>query len=350
MLKISVIIPVFNVQEYIERCIDSIINQESEDFDIECVLVNDCTPDDSMDIVNRIIRNYCGRIVFKIINHQANQGLSAARNTGIKNSNGDYVLFVDSDDRLVDGALRELVSGLKGVDERCKLDIVVGNSYVCKNAKPAMEFGCDTPILYTNDDETALQNLLNRKIFHTAWNKLVKRNFLLKYDLFFEDGIIDEDLLWSYFLFLYAGNVLVVPRITYIYVDNPYSIMNTNSLKIAKQIKSRIVICGKILNSPPKRSIINYYLYLFYVLTRALNLYDIGKQDPAVGQLEVELFELRDRFLGRVSFWRYPLLYLFFLTAKDPYSKISKFGWYRRYYDRISKIVLCISKMFVPNQ
>jgi glycosyltransferase involved in cell wall biosynthesis len=343
MLKISVIVPIYNVREYIERCIKSILIQECKDFDMECILVNDCTPDDSMDIVNTMIANYHGGIVFKVMSHDKNKGLSAARNTGLLSAVGDFVFFVDSDDNLLHGALRNLVARLKNVGGYSDVDVVVGNSYVCKNNQPAMKFGDSLPLVYDNNDETALRKLLNRELFHTAWNKLIRRDFLINNNILFQDGILDEDLLWSYFLFLKARKILVVPQISYLYEDNPSSIMNTSSSKIAKLISSRITICNKILDAPPQMSYVEYYMYVFFILTRALNVYGLNKHEPAVCQLETDLFKLRDRLFENISAYRYPLLYLFFLTAKEPFCKISDFYWFRRYYDNISRLIRRVS-------
>lgn len=96
--KISIIVPIYNVEKYIKSCIDSIIQQDYPN--IECIFVNDCTQDKSMIIVNNCLNKYKGSIEFKIINHENNLGLSAARNTGVKRSTGDYLYFLDSDDEL----------------------------------------------------------------------------------------------------------------------------------------------------------------------------------------------------------------------------------------------------------
>ena len=89
MIKVSIIIPIYNVAQYIKRCIDSVLIQECVDCDIECILVNDCTPDDSMEIVRSMMDDYHGEIHFVICNHDKNKGLSAARNTGILVATGD---------------------------------------------------------------------------------------------------------------------------------------------------------------------------------------------------------------------------------------------------------------------
>ena len=83
MMKISIIIPIYNVQDYVERCINSVISQESNDFELECILVDDCSSDHSMEIAQKIICNYTGSIKFVFLSHDHNRGASAARNTGL---------------------------------------------------------------------------------------------------------------------------------------------------------------------------------------------------------------------------------------------------------------------------
>lgn len=346
ILKISIIVPIYDVSKYIERCLDSITCQECDDYELECILVNDCTPDDSMEIVSKKLADYSGKICFKVINHTQNRGLSAARNTGLKNADGDFVYFVDSDDRLVPGALMCLVRCLNNVIDRSSIDLVVGNSYVCKNNQSAMTFNDNEPIIYDNDGEIALKRFLKREIFHTAWNKLVRRDFLLKYCLFFENGILDEDLLWSYLVFLKLRKVVVVPEITYIYEDNPFSIMNTNAEKIAKIVNSRIISCDKMLMTPPNISFVEYYMYVFFVMTRAINLYFLNRRDPAVKCLGEDLFTLREKLLSQVKNKKLIVAYLFFLTSKKPFYYISNFKLFRRYYDRIAKFVVLVSNRF----
>jgi len=98
-MTISIIIPVYNVENYIWKCLDSVIAQKCDGFNIECILVDDCTPDNSMVIVEDVVNNYHGKDVnFVILHHEVNKGMSIARNTGIDASTGDYVCFLDSDD------------------------------------------------------------------------------------------------------------------------------------------------------------------------------------------------------------------------------------------------------------
>lgn len=345
MILISLIIPIYNVQDYIERCLDSIICQESEDFGLECILVNDSTPDGSMRIIERRLDCYSGKIDFIVINHEVNKGLSASRNTGLKHANGDFIFFIDSDDRLEEGALKYMVDALQvETVGDLSIDVVIGNTFICKNEKKAMSFIQDAPFLLDNTGENALRMLLNRELYHIACNKLVRRKLLLNFDLYFKEGIIDEDMLWSYLVFLNAESVLVLPKTTYIYEDNPTSIMNTTSQRIAHRISSRIFICKQILDSPPRTSLAEYYMYVFYIFIRAINLFELNSSDQVVREYSKELFKLRDRLFDEISHKRLFAMYAFFLTSKKPFYAITNCRWYRRYFDKIAKCVLAISK------
>ena len=107
-MKVSIIVPIYNVEKYIRRCLESVAAQTYPE--IECVLVNDCTPDNSAELAKSFISAYTGDVEFKLINHSNNKGLSAARNSGISASVGQYVFFLDSDDAIPANAISTLVS------------------------------------------------------------------------------------------------------------------------------------------------------------------------------------------------------------------------------------------------
>ena len=106
---ISILVPIYSVEQYIERCAKSLFEQTYTD--IEYIFVNDCSPDRSIDILKETILKYPKRKNYvKIINHDVNRGLSAARNTAVENAIGDFILHVDSDDYLEMDAIEKLVS------------------------------------------------------------------------------------------------------------------------------------------------------------------------------------------------------------------------------------------------
>ena len=108
-MKISIIVPVYNVEQYIKECFDSIAAQTYKG-DIECIFVNDCGHDKSVEILEKMIACYQGGISFSIIHHEHNKGLSGARNTGIRHAQGDYLYFIDSDDSITSDCIEKLVA------------------------------------------------------------------------------------------------------------------------------------------------------------------------------------------------------------------------------------------------
>lgn len=343
--SISIIIPVYKAQDYIGRCLDSVMSQSCEDCTLECILVNDFTPDRSMEIVTDKIKKYNGDVKFKVLNHTGNKGASAARNTGIGVSEGNYILFVDSDDYLERGALQAFIKELDKVERARSVDVVVGNTYVCKDDFLTMKNERDDRLWVDNTKREALRMLLSRDIIHLVCNKLIRRDFLLTNHLYFEEGIIDEDLLWSYLVFSQIKSALLLTQVTYVYCDNPQSVTNTPEGKVLKIIKSRVAICERIsLQSSFAKDMIEYYVYIFYILMKAVDLYE--KHRIAAVDMKYRIDQLRKAFLKDV--WRkgYFLAFISFLPLLKPYYYITFCGWYRRYFDKISKLTISLSHAF----
>jgi glycosyltransferase involved in cell wall biosynthesis len=201
-MKISIIIPIYNVEQYVERCLNSAFNQTYQD--IEYIIVNDCTQDNSMNIVAKTISHFEKNI--KVIHHEKNKGLSEARNTGIRVATGDYVYFLDSDDEITNNCIEILVRESDGYE------IILGefisnpsDKSLLKNKKNTFE-----------DDEIKIA-YFNELIYVTAWNKLIDRKFLLSNNLFFEPGLIHEDYLWTFFLLMACKKLKIIEEVTYIY-------------------------------------------------------------------------------------------------------------------------------------
>lgn len=341
MYRVSIIIPVYNVQKYIGRCIESIFAQECSNAEIECILVDDCSQDDSMEIVAQKLKKYTGPIRFVIKNHSVNCGHCTARNTGLEDAHGDYVLFVDSDDAMTPGAIPYFIDELGKI--RTDVDVIVGNAFSSRDDKNMTNF-CKKPELIDNREEEALRRLMSRELFQHSWNKLVKKNFLTENGLFFDDSIINEDLLWSYLLLLHAKTILILPDVTYIYeADNLDSITNTPDKRIQKIVTSRITICNEILSHPPRKIIEEYYTYLFFCFMRALDLYEKNRSE--LYQYEVELYSIRDRLLKEVKYRRFFVLYLFFLTSVKPFFFVTHLRLFRRYFNAIAKKAVELDKM-----
>ena len=234
--SISIIIPVYQVADFIIPCLQSVGNQEY-DGRVECILVDDCGTDNSMELARRFIQAYQGSVVFSIFSHPCNKGLSAARNTGMQNATGDYLLFLDSDDQLIDDALGQL-SRPVGMEP---LDIIVGQVRTVGSDK---DFNCTLP------PETVLRGVdirmayAKRLITTMACNKLYRRQMLVQNGLSFEEGIIHEDELWSFQVYHCAQSLCLVGDVTYLYRIRTDSITTSGSKE--KRIASLHTIACKM--------------------------------------------------------------------------------------------------------
>lgn len=234
MSVVSIIIPVYNVAPYIAACIHSVINQTYRK--LELIFVDDCGSDDSIAIVGNFFNEHQRDWNAKIIKHAHNKGLSAARNTGLKFATGDYVYFLDSDDSISEDCIECLMAEA----EKNKCDFVIGDysDTLGENASPLLlESGC------LNGNEI-LHSYAEGLWYVMAWNKLCKRDFLLKNELFFEEGINHEDVIWTFKLACCAQTMGIVHKQTYLYSIRAASIMT--GMSIEKDVRTYLAAFGKI--------------------------------------------------------------------------------------------------------
>lgn len=238
-MKISIVIPIYNVEKYILNCLLSVINQKRTRHIIECILVDDCGDDNSINIAQKFIEENRGDIEFKLIRHEYNRGLSAARNTGISACSGDYVLFLDSDDTLPIDSVYNLSTPL----ESYSYDFILGEVRVLGMNNKAPQLNLPEGAYMGND--IVRKTYLHYMWYMMAWNKLCSLNFLRSHKLFFEEGLIHEDDMWSFLLSLHADSFYVVRKFTYNYIIRDGSI--TTGKKQASHIDAYLNIANKIV-------------------------------------------------------------------------------------------------------
>lgn len=214
---ISVVVPVYNVENYVLRCLESIASQDYDGFEV--IVVDDCGKDRSMDIVEDFIKRE-GRGKFRIVRHAINSGLSEARNTGLKASQGEYVYFLDSDDYISSDCLSSLSLPLKNR----KYDIVLGG-YVIETGKEVLYRGFDVDVKTFESSDEVMNSYRQGECYVMAWNKLCNKDFLLRHNLFFEKGLLHEDVVWSFKLYSYVRSACLINRYTYYYQIRENSIM-----------------------------------------------------------------------------------------------------------------------------
>lgn len=249
---ISIIVPVYNVSPYIARCLQSVIDQTFTG-EMECIIVDDCSQDDSIELAQQVIDRYQGDIQFRIVKHDHNRGLSAARNTGIDASQGDYLFFLDSDDWLEPHCIASL-SSLAEAHPGVEL-VQAGALSHGGEAKPWLNMENSVLPEYIQGKETVKPIMLNRKqIPVTAWNRLVKKDYLLRHHLYFQEGLIHEDELWTFQLATHLSSLAVLKQNFYHYEHHESSIMarasqqkSASLVSIAHQMISGIDDCCQAL-------------------------------------------------------------------------------------------------------
>lgn len=237
MLKVSIIIPVYNVEAYIERCISSVLNQTYDN--IEIIIVDDSSPDNSIEIAKKLISKHrcANKVIFT--KHHQNRGLSASRNTGINLSTGDYIYFLDSDDEITSECISILVNTANNSN---RPDFVIGDIDIISNSNiPDLYLKMGSK--YITNNEEILRLFVLSHWYVMAWNKLIKSTFLKKENLYFYEGIIHEDVLWSFLLANKAVSMASITNRTYKYY------IRNNSLTTSptqKNVESLYVIIKEI--------------------------------------------------------------------------------------------------------
>lgn len=233
--KVSLIIPVYNVEAYIRESLLSALNQTFEG--IEYIIVDDCTTDRSMEVVRNVIENHPrGKQVY-IYHHEQNKGLSAARNTGIRNSSGKYLFFMDSDDELSGDCIERHVRAL----ENSSADFTVANIEMVGSSSIHTK-----PIFASLEEKHPFVSFCARDWNVSAGNKLYISSFIRDNALQFVEGLIHEDVLWSFALARHASKIAVVNERTYRYKIRDDSI--TTKPNSPKKIESLLFILSTMRN------------------------------------------------------------------------------------------------------
>lgn len=214
---ISIIVPVYNVEAYIEACIRSVA-ELALPCPTECILVDDCGSDNSMAVATEAVSHAGGDVEFVIVRHRQNMGLAEARNTGILSARGEFVIFVDSDDRLLPNALQTLYRAAMAHPEA---DFIQADYQA---EEPSLNSLSQSMTLMAQDaGELYLANLLS----HGAWARLYRKQFFIRYGCLFRPDVCFEDSCWlvDALPHLYAIRYEAVP--VYYYRTNAEGIMHS---------------------------------------------------------------------------------------------------------------------------
>lgn len=224
---VTVIVPIYNVGVYIEKCVRSLFEQTH--LDVEYIFVDDCSTDNSLHVLRSVAAEYPHRTPFiRILQHTDNKGVSAARNTGLECATGDYILFFDSDD----WAARDMIERMATLGKKQNADIVVCDIYNVwvdhKSIYPQLKR--ETYVEYLGD-------LFWGRSQGSLCNKLVKRTLFQKNGIRFPDGLsMLEDLRVVVQLYYYANSIEYIPHPFYFYVKTRVDSLSGNNFQKSRQV------------------------------------------------------------------------------------------------------------------
>lgn len=310
-IKVSVIVPVYNLSEYISSTLDSIINQDFNCFEV--IVIDDGSTDDSLEIINEKLSK--SLIEYKVI-HQENSGVSSARNRGIKEARGDYLVFVDGDDYITGNHLSELYNGESDFSliQLIKKD---GDKLSTPHHFSKKSVSCDELIKME----------LKMEITLSFCQLMYKKSIIDENDIFFDtDSIYGEDIEFALKALAHGKDVSISNEATYYYIQRADSAIRTSDFrrfeivgiyeKMAELYKNmgKNDLSNLIITSRIPRAIFGNMNYFFY------NNYDF---DEVMAKMkELDLFEKLSKFEGDKKF-KYKIK-LFLLNPKIYYNSWKK--------------------------
>lgn len=213
-MLISFIIPVYNTGKYLQKCIESVYCQGLPNEEFEVIAINDGSTDNSFYILESLSRKYSNLLIYD----QENQGSSAVRNRGVKIAQGKYVQFLDSDDYLVPDQL-QLILTEENIDK--EIDLLQFNF---KKKEGNREFINGELAVNNVNIMSGIKYIIKNNIFTSACFFIIRKDFLLQNSLLFEEGVVCEDIEWTYKTVYKSSRIRYTNIVYYVNNDNPLSI------------------------------------------------------------------------------------------------------------------------------
>ena len=219
-MRYSIIVPAYNTEKYIDKCLKSIFSNTYKNFEV--IIVNDGSTDKTEDIINKYIKKYDNIIYIK----QKNMGLSLARNNGVKKATGDYLLFIDSDDYVEKNLLENINKNIDDLDVlRYQLNIVFNDKIIPYEEK---EFN-------VTDGIDAFEKIVKYKFIEMAALYVINRKYYLDNNFMFEKDVYHEDYGLLPLVIATAKKVKSINYLGYNYVQRDGSIMSSNDIEKTKK-------------------------------------------------------------------------------------------------------------------
>lgn len=248
-MKFSVIIPCYNVENFIPGCLDSVYNQDFPESEFEVIVINDGSEDNSKETAQNWLKEKINSTVIS----QKNKGLGGARNTGIENALGEYLIFLDADDRLLPNSLDTLSKNINNED-------IIEFGFLKIQGNKTLSEHTFTPA----KEDTGVDYFLKHSSSNSACNKIYRTDFLKRHSLRFKERIFGEDIEFNTRAFLYAKQVssLLAVLIAFHQTENSITRNTSKGLKAKylKDLSETILSISLLRNSNKKSNLEKEYL------------------------------------------------------------------------------------------
>ena len=309
-MKFSIVVPVYNVERYIRKCLESILKQSYDNFEV--IIVNDGSIDESYKIIDEYVKRDNRFKSYK----KRNGGLSDARNYGVNYATGDYLLFIDSDDYIA----KDLLLNLKKILDVKTVDLVAFNSIVCDDDENIISKR-DVAEYVCQDVNLVIKELITRPFVETAWIYCYRLNFWKEHNFEYKKGMYHEDYGLTPLIIYEAKTISSINYFGYYYVQREGSITkNCEYSKVLKKVNdfyNQYLELIKIFNQKEKclkkDILISYMSECLILKLRELNDDDYKKyvkfikKDHVVSRIKVYNFK---KFLKKIVAFVSPKLYV----------------------------------------
>ncbi len=226
--EVSVIIPMFNEEKFIAECLESLLAQSLQDFEV--IVVDDCSTDSSRQIVAGYLKKFGGRLKLSATKKNSGSG-SVPRNKGLKLSRGEYVFFMDADDLILPNGLERMYKTAKYFDVEfvnCTGFYNMSDDGKQRTLRHLKKPTANDESIFEMNLKWRVEGLLKDNFYWAPWRKLLRRDFLLVHKIFFPKGLkICEDEIWTHGLLFFAKKIVHVPLAVYLYRKSDNSLLRT---------------------------------------------------------------------------------------------------------------------------
>lgn len=285
---VSVIIPVYGVEKYIERCARSIFEQTYDNLEI--IFINDCTPDSSIEILQSVINCYPNlKSKTHIINHSHNKGLAGTRLTGLNAATGKYIQHIDSDDYIAHDMIERLVE----VAERENADITVCDFCTIDSEGKSIH----KPINPPTDNMGWVEKILTGEIHSSVCSKLTNKNLYFDYGIFPTEGLNQqEDLSVMYKLMYFAKKISYIPKSLYFYSQENINAYTRTQMSAEKQANNIMLLRQmdefRKQNAPMEQKLTQAFIYqkamIYSTISLLGNRKDLSQNDDIFDEVKLK--------------------------------------------------------------